>query len=398
MDRWFYSLCEKLWIKHLNGPIFTMVSFARYKLNVASNKKAMLKLMTEAEKLKKMMSSTESTVKFNIESFMDNKDVDGKMDRACFEELIASDLARIEATLNECLEIPKLKLEDIHSVEIVGGSSRIPSIKKMIEKVFQKAPSTTLNADEAVSRGCAFMCASLVVKHEADMEVVDKIQINESSSSELDQLSFEKLQQMISFESKMGKADKDESDRIELKNSCEELIYKIKRLEDDNVPKSLKQELTAAEVWLEGEMADKATCQKKLARLNEVHKEYEEWMKKPFKINMCLRQPLNISHPSRLEQFVKTEPLASFDLLDVVGVQDMLVNGSEALVPVRLHGYISRFDVDAPQAVSASCARCSGSMMLLDDEEVSHQINFLGYRLNTFEVAFFKLNLSPLAL
>ena len=51
MDRWFYSLCEKLWIKHLNGPIFTMVSFARYKLNVASNKKAMLKLMTEAEKL-----------------------------------------------------------------------------------------------------------------------------------------------------------------------------------------------------------------------------------------------------------------------------------------------------------------------------------------------------------
>merc|ERR1711974_589239 len=55
----------------------------------------------------------------------------------------------------------KLKLEDIYSVEIVGGSSRIPSIKALIEKVFQKAPSTTLNADEAVSRGCALMCAIL---------------------------------------------------------------------------------------------------------------------------------------------------------------------------------------------------------------------------------------------
>merc|ERR1719216_99425 len=83
------------------------------------------------------------------------------MDRACFEELIAGDLAQIEATLNECLETSKLKLEDIYSVEIVGGSSRIPSIKALIEKVFQKSPSTTLNADEAVSRGCALQCAIL---------------------------------------------------------------------------------------------------------------------------------------------------------------------------------------------------------------------------------------------
>jgi len=92
---------------------------------------------------------------------MDDKDVKGGMDRACFEELIAGDLVSIEATLNNCLETSKLKLEDIYSVEIVGGSSRIPSIKALIEKVFQKAPSTTLNADEAVSRGCALMCAIL---------------------------------------------------------------------------------------------------------------------------------------------------------------------------------------------------------------------------------------------
>merc|ERR1719415_444246 len=83
------------------------------------------------------------------------------MDRACFEELIAGDLAQIEATLNACLETSKLKLEDIYSVEIVGGSSRIPAIKTMIEKVFGKGASTTLNADEAVSRGCALQCAIL---------------------------------------------------------------------------------------------------------------------------------------------------------------------------------------------------------------------------------------------
>lgn len=53
----------------------------------------------------------------------------------------------------------ELSLEDIHSVEIVGGSSRIPSIKHLIEQIFSKPASTTLNQDEAVSRGAALQCA-----------------------------------------------------------------------------------------------------------------------------------------------------------------------------------------------------------------------------------------------
>merc|ERR1719283_304554 len=83
------------------------------------------------------------------------------MDRACFEELIATDLVTIEGALRQCLETSKLKLEDIYSVEIVGGSCRVPSIKTLIEAVFGKVASTTLNADEAVSRGCALQCAIL---------------------------------------------------------------------------------------------------------------------------------------------------------------------------------------------------------------------------------------------
>ena len=48
-----------------------------------------------------------------------------------------------------------LKLADIDAVEIVGGSTRIPAVKQLVQKVFGKEPSTTLNADEAVVRGCA---------------------------------------------------------------------------------------------------------------------------------------------------------------------------------------------------------------------------------------------------
>jgi heat shock protein 4 len=48
-----------------------------------------------------------------------------------------------------------LKKEDIYAVEMVGGASRIPSVKERISKFFGKELSTTLNADEAVARGCA---------------------------------------------------------------------------------------------------------------------------------------------------------------------------------------------------------------------------------------------------
>ena len=50
---------------------------------------------------------------------------------------------------------PELKKEDIYAVEIVGGASRIPAIKERVSKFFGKELSTTLNADEAVARGCA---------------------------------------------------------------------------------------------------------------------------------------------------------------------------------------------------------------------------------------------------
>ena len=61
----------------------------------------------------------------------------------------------------ECLKASEWKPEDIYSVEVVGGGSRIPALKASIENVFGKIPQTTLNADEAVSRGCALQCAIL---------------------------------------------------------------------------------------------------------------------------------------------------------------------------------------------------------------------------------------------
>lgn len=46
-------------------------------------------------------------------------------------------------------------------MEIVGGSTRIPAVKAIVEHVFAKPIHTTLNQDEAVSRGAALQCAIL---------------------------------------------------------------------------------------------------------------------------------------------------------------------------------------------------------------------------------------------
>lgn len=57
--------------------------------------------------------------------------------------------------------LSELKLEEIHAVELAGGSSRVPAIKRLVEEIFGRPISTTLNQDEAVARGCALQCAML---------------------------------------------------------------------------------------------------------------------------------------------------------------------------------------------------------------------------------------------
>lgn len=134
---------------------------ARYRIDPRSNPRAFLRLTAEVEKLKKQMSANSTKLPMNIECFMDDKDVHGDMKRVDMEELCAHLFQRVEKTLRKCLEESKLRLDEIYSVEIVGGSSRIPGIKHLIEVVFGKQASTTLNQDEAVARGCALQCAML---------------------------------------------------------------------------------------------------------------------------------------------------------------------------------------------------------------------------------------------
>uniref|UniRef100_A0A8C4K197 Heat shock 70 kDa protein 4L n=1 Tax=Dromaius novaehollandiae TaxID=8790 RepID=A0A8C4K197_DRONO len=80
-----------------------------------------------------------------------------KVTSAQFEQLCAALLSRVEPPLRAAMD----QREDIYSIEIVGGATRIPAVKEQISNFFCKEISTTLNADEAVARGCALQCAIL---------------------------------------------------------------------------------------------------------------------------------------------------------------------------------------------------------------------------------------------
>ncbi|XP_048836651.1 heat shock protein 105 kDa isoform X2 [Brienomyrus brachyistius] len=134
---------------------------AKYKLDVRSQVRALLRLQQECAKLKKLMSSSSMDIPLNIECLFDDKDVSGKMNRSHFEELCTDLIERVTIPLVTVMEQAQLQVQNVSAVEIVGGGTRIPAVRAKIAKFFGKDVSTTLNADEAVARGCALQCAML---------------------------------------------------------------------------------------------------------------------------------------------------------------------------------------------------------------------------------------------
>ena len=154
--------------RHFGGRDFDkalVAHFARewkekYKIDIYSNFKALYKVTQNVEKMKKILSAN-AQAPIAIESLMNDVDVQGMLKRAQLEELLQPLLERATVPLEQALAEAKLKVEDIDSIEIVGGCTRVPSLKERISKFFGKPLSATLNQDEAVARGCAFSCAIL---------------------------------------------------------------------------------------------------------------------------------------------------------------------------------------------------------------------------------------------
>jgi len=125
---------------------------------------AMQRLKEAAEKAKIELSSS-TTTEINLPYIMPvngvPKHLVKTLTRAKFEQL-AHNL--IQACLEPCrkaLSDANLESKDIDEVILVGGSSRIPAVQKLVEDFFGKAPSKGVNPDEVVAVGAAIQGAIL---------------------------------------------------------------------------------------------------------------------------------------------------------------------------------------------------------------------------------------------
>lgn len=146
---------DKALVEHLQKEFL-----GKYKIDIFSNPKAITRVQAAAEKTKKILSANQQAP-INIESLMNDIDVQAMVTRQEFEELIEPLLSKTHVVLEQALADAKLTKEDIEIIEVVGGGSRVPAIKERIQAFFGKPLSFTLNQDEAVARGCAFSCAIL---------------------------------------------------------------------------------------------------------------------------------------------------------------------------------------------------------------------------------------------
>lgn len=133
----------------------------KYKIDVLSNPKAIFRLTAGCDKVKKVLSAN-AEAPLNVESIMNDIDAQSRINREEYEQLISGVLDRLEGPLQQALADSGLTIEQIESVELVGGCTRIPAVRAKIQSWFQgKQLSTTLNQEEAAARGATFACAML---------------------------------------------------------------------------------------------------------------------------------------------------------------------------------------------------------------------------------------------
>jgi Fe-S protein assembly chaperone HscA len=102
----------------------------------------------------KITLSAENSVNLDIE-LPEGKRYRRAITREQFEELAAPVIERTVAPCKQVLKDAGLKPEQIDEVVLVGGSTRIPKVRALVEQLFQRTPHTELNPDEVVALGAA---------------------------------------------------------------------------------------------------------------------------------------------------------------------------------------------------------------------------------------------------
>ncbi|GAA6060896.1 hypothetical protein JCM10212_000179 [Sporobolomyces blumeae] len=129
--------------------------------SVLNDKRAMAKLTKEAGRVKQVLSAN-TAASARIEGLIDDLDFKCEVTREGLESRSAELVGRLTQPIQDALNAAKLSLDDIESVILVGGSSRVPMVQKTVaDFVGEGKIAKNVNADEAAVLGAALYGAGI---------------------------------------------------------------------------------------------------------------------------------------------------------------------------------------------------------------------------------------------
>merc|ERR1712213_78255 len=133
----------------------------KHKKDITGNKRALRRLRTACERAKRTLSAS-AQANIEIDSLFEGTDFYTNITRARFEELCADLFRGTLEPVEKALRDSKLDKSSIHDVVLVGGSTRIPKVQKLLSEFFNgKELNKSINPDEAVAYGAAVQAAIL---------------------------------------------------------------------------------------------------------------------------------------------------------------------------------------------------------------------------------------------
>ena len=133
-------------------------------IDLSTDIQALQRLTEAAEKAKIELSTVDSTtihLPFITADKTGPKHIETELTRAVFEKLCENLIQRCRIPVEKALNDARLDKSDINEVVLVGGSTRIPAIKTLVESLTSKKPNQSVNPDEVVAIGAAIQAGIL---------------------------------------------------------------------------------------------------------------------------------------------------------------------------------------------------------------------------------------------
>merc|ERR1712047_240368 len=241
----------------------------KHKKDLSGNKRALRRLRTACERAKRILSAS-AQANIEIDSLFEGIDFYTSITRARFEELCSDLFKGTLEPVEKAMRDAKMDKSSINDIVLVGGSTRIPKVQKLLQDFFNgKDLNKSINPDEAVAYGAAVQAAILVgdtsetvsdlllldvaplsmgidVNGILNVSAVDK-STNKGNkitiTNDQGRLSKEDIERMVNDAEKFKADDEKQKERIAAKNGLESYCFNMKStMEDENLKAKITEE------------------------------------------------------------------------------------------------------------------------------------------------------------